>query len=122
MKNFDEMKNEIIEILKEQDNDTLLTIHNDYCDNSCYDDHIYNMDELDDILSGEEPTRIANMIFYGDFRPNDNYFMFNGYANLESFDYVDEQVDFDALANYIIDTQNAFDIDEIDELLNEDEE
>ena len=45
-----------------------------------------NMEDLDMYLDGLTPTDIANKIFFGDFNPNHEYFRFNGYENLESFD------------------------------------
>ena len=45
-----------------------------------------DMEDLDMYLDGLTPTDIANKIFFGDFNPNDEYFRFNGYENLESFD------------------------------------
>ena len=45
-----------------------------------------NMEDLDVYLEGLTPTDIANKIFFGDFNPNHEYFRFNGYENLESFD------------------------------------
>ena len=44
------------------------------------------MEDLDMYLDGLTPTDIANRIFFGDFNPNHEYFRFNGYENLESFD------------------------------------
>ena len=44
------------------------------------------MEDLDMHLDGLTPTDIANKIFFGDFNPNHEYFRFNGYENLESFD------------------------------------
>lgn len=43
-----------------------------------------DMDLFDDYLE-VTPTVLANMIHYGDFDPNDRYFKFNGYGNLESY-------------------------------------
>ena len=43
------------------------------------------MEDLDMYLDGLTPTDIANKIFFGDFNPNHEYFRFNGYENLESF-------------------------------------
>ena len=48
-------------------------------------DFLY-MEDLDMYLDGLTPTDIANKIFFGDFNPNHEYFKFNGYENLESFD------------------------------------
>ena len=45
-----------------------------------------DMEDLDMYLDGLTPTDIANKIFFGDFNPNHEYFRFNGYENLESFD------------------------------------
>ena len=45
-----------------------------------------DMEDLDVYLEGLTPTDIANKIFFGDFNPNHEYFRFNGYENLESFD------------------------------------
>ena len=45
-----------------------------------------DMEDLDIYLDGLTPTDIANKIFFGDFNPNHEYFRFNGYENLESFD------------------------------------
>ena len=49
----------------------------------------YDMDEFDEFLSGSTPMEIAQMIYFGDFNPNDEYFRFNAYGNLESADWVD---------------------------------
>ena len=41
---------------------------------------------FNEIMYDYDPIEIANMIFYGGkFNPNDMYFQFNGYGNLESF-------------------------------------
>lgn len=44
-----------------------------------------DMDKFDEYLSHLSPTDLANRIYYGDFNPNDDYFSFNGYANLVSW-------------------------------------
>ena len=79
-----------------------LDSYNGYLGDDCY----YNMDELNDIYSGQEPQEILFRAFYGfdadmwmtdsrgdkhygAFNPNRNYFYFNGYGNLVSSDYKD---------------------------------
>lgn len=111
-------KEQIIEILENLDDSEKMSIYRDFVNETGYD-NIFDMDELDEILSGEEPSLIANMIFYGDFRPNDNYFMFDGCGNLESFDYLDDKMYFDEMAQYMIDYDEDFDNDEIREILDE---
>ena len=50
----------------------------------------YDMGEFDEFMSNSTPTEIAQMIFYGgEFNPNDEYFRFNAYGNLESADRYD---------------------------------
>ena len=71
------------------------------------DDRYYDMEELNDIYSGQEPQEILFRAFYGfdadswhtdsrgdkeygAFNPNRNQFYFNGYGNLVSSDYKDD--------------------------------
>ena len=46
----------------------------------------YDMDELEEIMFGQDAHWIACRIHFGDFNPMDDYFSFNGYGNLESID------------------------------------
>ena len=101
----------------------LYTNCNEYFDKTGYfDDRIYDMEEFDEMMSGVSPWNIATKIFYGDFRPNDNYFKFDGYANLQSFDYISDEVDLEEIADYIIDNDEDFDNSDIREILNEENE
>ena len=45
---------------------------------------LYNMCDFDVMMEGYTATELAERIFFGDFNPNDDYFYFNSYANLES--------------------------------------
>lgn len=62
----------------------------------------YDMDEFDEFLSGHTPMEIARMIFYGDFNPNNEYFRFNAYGNLESADWHDVVAEAEDLVDDII--------------------
>ena len=67
---------------------------------------IFEMDMFDEIMNGFEPMEIALKTYYGDFNPNDEYFRFNGYANLESlseYDLENELLDYE---NEIIEEYN----------------
>ena len=111
------MKERINDILRQIDNDELIRINNEFCDATGYEDYIYDMWSLDEFFNGAEPSRIANMIYYGDFRPNDAYFKLDGYGNLYSFDYPEEEIDFDAIIDYMVQEQESFGNDEIEEIL-----
>lgn len=84
------------------------------------DDRYYNMEELNDIYSGQEPQEILFRAFYGfdadswhtdssgnkiygAFNPNRDYFYFNGYGNLVSSDYKDYS---DKLDGYAIEAMS----------------
>lgn len=71
----------------------------------CFDDCVYyDMDEFDELMSNYTPMEIAQMIFYGeDFNPNNDYFRFNAYGNLESADWQDIVSDAEDLVDDIID-------------------
>lgn len=77
-------------VLCEMSEAAAVAVWNAFCiDNNRPDDIIYNMmEEFDGVLEGEEPLDLARRMFYGHhFCPADKWFMFNGYANLESTDY-----------------------------------
>lgn len=86
-------KSQAIEALIEaQEENVLISLWNRFLeDEARYDDSIYNMEDFEEITSGWKPLEAISRAFYGDFNPNDNYFAFNGYGNLVSFDYVDDE-------------------------------
>lgn len=45
----------------------------------------YSMEELPDLLDGMDTMTLLNKVYYGDFRPYDDYFNFDGYENLVSY-------------------------------------
>jgi len=58
----------------------------------------YDRDIFWDLVNGLEPENIANMIYFGDYNPHDEYIGFNGYGNLESMDtmeYYDELLSYE---------------------------
>lgn len=71
----------------------------------CFDEaNYYDMDEFDEFLSNYSPMQIAQMIYFGDyFNPNDDYFRFNAYGNLESVDWRGIVAEAEDLVDDIID-------------------
>ena len=86
------------------------------------DDRYYDMEELNDLYSGQEPQEILFRAFYGfdadawmtdsrgdkqygAFNPNRNYFYFNGYGNLVSSDYKDYS---DKLDEYAVEAMSEY--------------
>ena len=81
----------------------LLQYMNGY--DGCFEESIYyDMDEFDEFMSNYSPMEIAQMVFFGgDFNPNDDYFRFTAYGNLETADWHDVKVDAEDLKDDIID-------------------
>ena len=80
----------IINAINEMDCDELVQLNNEYCESiNGMDSYIYQNDE--DFLETyfNTKTDLARAICYGDFRFMDQYVTFNGYGNLESFQYMD---------------------------------
>ena len=76
----------------------------------------FDMEELDLVLEGYTPSEVANRIFYGDFNPNDEYFRFNAYANLESANNWDIEEEYrdniSEIASYIVEYKDNIDIND----------
>lgn len=114
------MKEKIREIIERMSARELINLHNEYCCANYYDDDIMDMCTINERLSGKEPMEILDMVFYGNFNPNDSYFRFDGNENLESCDYPEyDWIDIDEIVDYIIDNDEDFDIDEIRDALDE---
>ena len=64
---------------------------------------LYNMEDFDKIMEGYTPTELAERIFFGDFNPNNSYFYFNGYGNLESINEYEMESHFSILIDEIVD-------------------
>ena len=119
-----EKRKKLVDYINSMNTDKIVELHNSYCEAARYeDDRIYSMYELDEILEGRTPTDILSMGFYGDFRPQHDFFWFNGYGNLKSADYIADMPIFAIdIANYILSEEDSLGNDEIQEILDEDEE
>lgn len=91
-----------VEQLNGDDLTYLLQHMNGY--DGCFEEaSYYDMEEFDEFLTGRTPMEIAQMIFFGDFNPNNGYFRFNVYGNLESADWPDVVAEAENLEEDIID-------------------
>lgn len=91
------------------------------------DNRYYDMDELNEFYSGQEPTEILYRAFYGydedhggEFNPNREYFTYNGYGNLVSSDSKDYSsfLDDNFVSDYIENAAQLYDVpDEIQEII-----
>ena len=106
-----EMAQKLAKDLEYMDEHELYHVWHIRCDVlNIMDDSIFDMDDFNELMNGHEPIEIANRIAFGDFNPNDNYFQFDGYGNLVSFNY---------LSNFLHLTYLADEINDYDELADE---
>ena len=131
------LKSKLLEVIKEMDDAQIVTLWNEYVYNTDnYDDEIFDYYTMEEMIekSKEGGLYWVNRFFYGsdDYsneggaNPNRDYFMFNGYGNIESFDYIYNSysgefnhIDIDALLDYIEENNDNLGNDEIQEVLDE---
>lgn len=111
-------QNEVKEYLENLNDGELLSLWNEFDQYST----IYTSEEFDEICGSMNPSDLACKIFYGKFNPNDEYFIFNGYENLESSDYLDDFIDIDELAQHICDNDDDLEDYDLRNFLDEGEE
>ena len=130
------LKERIIDLFKEMNDEEVISVWNEYCrEVNKFDDEIMDAYELEEWANNSGDTmNILHRFFFGSdeeregtsANPNRNYFKFNGYGNIVSFDYIYNQftdefhyVDADELAEYIAENEEAFYNDEIQEIIDE---
>ena len=115
-----ELRQAIKTIIDDMTTDEVVTLHNEWCyATSNYDNVIYNMNEFDEQMIGFTPSEISRKIYYGEFCPNADRFIFDGYANLKSlwgYDVYNEIYDSEIIS-HIIDEWDALHNAEILKLL-----
>lgn len=115
----------IKEVLEDMHISDIVSVHNAYCDSCNYmDDYIYSMGEFDELMFNVEPWEVARACYYGDFCPAHDYFYYNGYGNLESFDYVgdNDPISIDDIAAYVDSEEDSLNCNELQEVIDEYEE
>ena len=116
MKTYEEKIEAIKDIIGDMDDSDAVALHNEYCyETNNYDDEIIEMERFDEICEGMTPSDIARSIVYGDFNPNHDYFHYDGYGNFESTDYPTDWIYPVDIARVVVDREESFDNDEIQE-------
>ena len=99
------MKNKIKEMLKSDMYLTMDIVSQLNSLNGSFETYVlYNMEDFDEMMKGYTPTELAQRIFFGDFNINDDYFFFNGYANLESIHEYEISDHFEPIIDEIVDS------------------
>lgn len=133
------MNEKLLELFKSMDDSDIVSVWNEYCSMvNCFDDEIMDYDELEELIKcgNDDTITWLNRFFYGsdDYsneggaNPNRDYFTFNGYGNIVSFDYIYNEysdkfnhIDIEALIDYIVENKESFYNDDIQEILDEEE-
>jgi hypothetical protein len=107
----------IIEHLESLSDSDLVSAHNQYCQNTNNsDDEVYENDEdfFNTYFEGRRMEAIR-AVCYGSYNYSDKYVKFNGYANLESFNYPNVEIDLGDIADEILESPEDFNIELEDE-------
>ena len=124
----------IINLFKEMSDSDLVSIWNEYCMAvNRYDDEIMNAYDLEEWADNcDDKIGLLNRFYFGSdegregtsANPNRNFFTFDGYGNIISFNYVYNQftdefyyIDAEDMAEYIVENEEAFYNDDIQEIL-----
>ena len=100
-----------------------IALHNTYCDAAnCMDDCIYSMDEMEEILDGVDKWELVRMVQFGDFDCTKDFWGFNGYGNLVSYNAWELPVYAEDIADYVLRKEDSLGDDEIQYILDEEEE
>jgi len=82
---------QIIEAINDMNENDLMQLNNEYCQQiNAHDSEIFINDEdfFKTYFDNSDIMRIIQAVFYGDYRYSDNFVTFNGYGNLDSFNYM----------------------------------
>ena len=117
-----EKREKLIEYIDSMGIEEKIALHNTYCDAAnCMDDCIYTMDEMEEILDGVDKWELIRMIRFGDFDFNKDFWGFNGYGNLDSYNACELPIYASDIADYILSEKDSLGSDEIQEILDEED-
>ena len=104
----------IIEEINCFDNDQMVQLNNEYCDQqNCPDDQIYSNDAnfFADVYGGDVMEAVR-AVSYGDYNYTHDWVKFNGYGNLESMNVIGEDdlcESIDTIAEEVADNFHNYD-------------
>ena len=121
--NETEKRKKLVDYINGMGVEEKIALHNTYCDAAnCMDDCIYTMDDLEEVLDGVDKWELVRMIRFGDFDFMKDFWGFNGYGNLDSYNAWELPIYAEDIADYILLKEDSLGNDEIREILDEDEE
>ena len=117
-----EKKQKIVDYINGMGIEEKIALHNTYCDAvNCMDDCIYAMDDMEEILDGVDKWELVRMVQFGDFDCTKEFWGFNGYGNLVSYNAWELPIYAEDIADYILSEEDSLGNDEIQEILDEED-
>ena len=118
-----EKRQKLVDYIDSMGIEEKIELHNSYCDAAnCMDDCIYAMDEMEEILDGVDKWELVDMMRYGNFNFQDDFWSLNGYGNLVSYNAWELPVYAEDIADYILSEEDSLGNDEIQEILDKEDE
>ena len=119
-------RQKLVEYINSTGIEEKIALHNAYCDaancNERMDDCIYTMDEFEEILDGVDKWELIRMIRFGNFDFTKEFWGFNGYGNLVSYNAWELPIYAEDIADHILSKEDSLGNDEIQEILDDEEE
>ena len=120
--NETEKRQKIVDYINGMEAEEKIALHNAYCDAAnCMDDCIYAMDELEEVLDGVDKWELARTVQFGDFDCTKEFWGFNGYGNLVSYNAWELPVYAEDIADYVLLKEDSLGNDEIQEILDKED-
>ena len=121
--NETEKRQKLVDYINGMGVEEKIALHNTYCDAANNpDDRIYAMDDLEDVLDSVDKWELVRMIRFGDFDFMKDFWGFNGYGNLVSYNAWELPVYAGDMADFILLKEDSLGDDEIQYILDEEEE
>ena len=118
-----EKRKKLVDYINSMGIEEKIALHNTYCDAAnCMDDCIYTMDEMEEFLEGVDKWELVRMIRFGDFDFMKEFWGFNGYGNIDSYNAWELPIYAEDIADYILRKEDSLGNDEIQEMLDGEDE
>lgn len=117
-----EKKQKLVDYINGMGVDAKLALHNTYCDAAnCMDECIYNIDELKEVFCDADKWWLIDRIRFGNFDFMKDFWGFNGYGNLDSYNAKELPIFASDIADYILSEKDSLNDDKIQEILDKED-
>ena len=109
---------DIINSMNDYDVYDVIELHNRYCKAAGHEEqHIYEMKDFEEVLDSVDKRELFHMILLGAFDSTKDFWGFNGYGNIDSYNAWELPIYAGDIAYYILSAEDSLGNDEIQEIL-----